>query len=177
MGGPGRALGVLGNPFGGSGGGWRSHGGIREGPGDALGTPRGCGGAGCFGGGPEGALGVFGAHLRQLGRSWGCLRALWKNVTDGWPGRVLGEPLGVFGGYLFGVPRLRRRLRLPAVAEAAALSQSGCGCCPPRFLSGCQFPPAGVSSQSGARLFPPLAPSVALPPLPNGGAHGPRLRR
>lgn len=130
-----------------------------------------------FWGGPEGALGVFGAHLRQLGRSWGCLRALWKNVMDGWPGRVLGEPLGVFGGYLFGVPRLRRRLRLPAVAEAAALSQSGCGCCPPRFLSGCQFPPAGVSSQSGARLFPPLAPSVAFPPLPNGGAHGPRLRR
>lgn len=32
-------------------GGWRSHGGIREGPGDGLGTPRRWGAAGFFGGG------------------------------------------------------------------------------------------------------------------------------
>lgn len=179
--------GILGGGCSGPGGVW----GAVQGPLGGLEEPRGdsrgswgwfgdserLGGAGFFGGAPEGALegvgevlGVFRGALEVFGWvSRGCLGGALRGF--GW------GSLGVFGGYLFGVPRLRRRLRLPALAEAAALSQSRCGCCPPRFLSGCHCPPPAITSQSGARVFPPTAPSAAFPPLPNGGAHGPRLRR
>lgn len=103
-------------------GGWRSHGGIREGPGDGLGTPR-------RWGGPEGALegvgevlGVFRGALEVFGWvSRGCLGGALR--------RFGGGPLGVFGGTFLGSPgsggasgfppSLRRQLSANQGAAAA----------------------------------------------------------